>query len=156
MGDVYTSVLSLNLWLKVTSTSNYLASYPGLLTPELVAHSTNVGEGPVKLTTCDDVPGNLVNVWRSGTYLLYSCKTAFWTQETLPRLSDVKHSLVLWSVFGVGSALTYLRLLWECATPPHVHPTSRYVNTCDKFYQAFPHNCTANDKHWGEKAWYKV
>ena len=26
----------------------------------------------------------------------------------------------------------------ECATPPHTHPTSRYVTACDKFYQAFP------------------
>jgi len=31
-----------------------------------------------------------LDVWRSGTFLLYSCKAAFWTQETWPSLS------VLW------------------------------------------------------------
>ena len=59
-------------------------------------------------------------VWRSGTFLLYSCKAAFWTQETLPRLSDVERSVVLRSVFAIGSTLTYLLFLQECATPPHV------------------------------------
>jgi len=29
-------------------------------------------------------------------------------------------------------------VFWECATPPHIHPTSRYVIACDQFYQAFP------------------
>ena len=33
-----------------------LASYPDLLTPAFVACGTNVGEGPVKLITCNDVP----------------------------------------------------------------------------------------------------
>jgi len=42
----------------------WLASYPGLLTPAFVACSTNVGEGLVKLITCNDVP----DVWRSGTF----------------------------------------------------------------------------------------
>ena len=153
MGEVCTSVLSLNLWLNVASTSNYLASYPGLLTPVFVTHSTNAGEGSVKLITCNDIPGRWVNMWRSATYLLYSCKTAFWTQETLPRFSDVEHSVVLWSVFGIWSALTYLRFFWECATPPHIHPMPRYVNAYEQFHQAFPHISTANNKHWGEKAW---
>jgi len=36
----------------------------------------NVGEGLVKLIMCNDVPGRWVNVWRSGTFLLYSCKVA--------------------------------------------------------------------------------
>ena len=77
MGEVYTSVLSLNLGLSVTSTSNYLASYPGLLTPAFVARSTNAGEGLVKLIMCNDIPGHWVNMWRSSTFLLYSCKAAF-------------------------------------------------------------------------------
>jgi len=42
------------------------------------------------------------------------------------------------SVGAIGSAFTYLQLFWECATPPHVHPTSRQVIACDQFYQAFP------------------
>jgi len=41
-----------------------VASYPGLLTPEFVTCSTNMGEGLVKLITCNDV----LDVWRSGTF----------------------------------------------------------------------------------------
>jgi len=49
-----------------------------LLTLAFVACSTNVGEHLVKLITCYDVPGHWwVDVWRSGTSLLHSCKTAF-------------------------------------------------------------------------------
>jgi len=48
-----------------------------------------------------------LEVWRSGTFLLY-------------RLSDVERSVVLRSVFAIGSALAYLLFFWECATPPHV------------------------------------
>ena len=39
----------------------------------------------------------------------------------------------------------------ECATPPHVHPMSRYVIARDQFYQAFPRLSTASDKRWGKK-----
>jgi len=53
-----------------------------------------------------------------------------------PRLSDVERSVVLWSVFAIGSALAYLMFFQECATPPH-----------------FPRISTASDKRWGEKAW---
>ena len=59
-------------------------------------------------------------VWRSGTFLLYSCKLAFWIQETLPRLSDVERSVVLRSVFAISSTLAYLLFFRECATPPYV------------------------------------
>ena len=61
-----------------------------------------------------------LDVWRSGTFLLYSCKAAFWIQETSPRLSDVECSVILRSVFAIGSALAYLLFFQECATPPHV------------------------------------
>jgi len=47
-----------------------VASYPGLLTPAFVACSTNMGEGLVKLTTCNDVPGSWVDVWRSDIFIL--------------------------------------------------------------------------------------
>ena len=50
--------------------------------------SDNVGGGLVNWVMCSDVPG----LWRSRTFLLYSCKVAFWTQEKLPRLSDVKYT----------------------------------------------------------------
>ena len=61
-----------------------------------------------------------LDVWRSGTFLLYSCKAAFWTQETSPGLSDVEHSVILRSVFAISSTFTSLRFFRECATPPHV------------------------------------
>jgi len=51
-----------------------LASYLGLLVPAFVAYNTNAGEGLVKLS---HVVWHL-DVWRSGTFLLYSCKAAFW------------------------------------------------------------------------------
>ena len=61
-----------------------------------------------------------LDVWRSGTFLLYSCKSAFWLQETSPSLSNVERSVVVQSVFAISSALTYLQFFQECATPPHV------------------------------------
>ena len=61
-----------------------------------------------------------LDVWRSGTFLLYSCKAAFWIQETSSSLSDVEHSVVLRSVFVIGNTLAYLLFFQECATPPHV------------------------------------
>ena len=48
-----------------------------------------------------------LDVWRSGTFLLCSCKAAFWTQEMSPRLSDVDRSVVLRSVFAISSALAW-------------------------------------------------
>jgi len=59
-------------------------------------------------------------MWRSGTFLLYSCKAAFWIQETSLTLSDVERSVILQSVFAIGSTLAYLLFFWACATPPHV------------------------------------
>ena len=47
-------------------------------------------------------------------------KRLFWIQETLLRLSDVERSVVLRSVFAIGSALAYLLFFQECATPPLV------------------------------------
>jgi len=90
-----------------------LALYLGLLTPALVVCK---GERPGKT---DHVQ------WHTRTcggvaFLLYSCKAAFWSQETIPRLSDVELSVILWSMFVIGSALTYSQFFQECATPPHV------------------------------------
>ena len=61
--------------------------------------------------------------YRSGTFFLYSCKAAIWIQETSPRLSDVECSVVLRSVFAIGSTLA------SCCfsgNVPLLH-TSRYV-----------------------------
>jgi len=61
-----------------------------------------------------------LDIWRSGTFLLYSYKAAFWIQETSPRLSNVECSAVLRSVFAVSSTLAYLLFFRECVTPPYV------------------------------------
>ena len=53
-----------------------VALYPGLLAPAFVACSTNMGDGLVELITCSGIPS-----MEACTFLLYSCKAAFWTQE---------------------------------------------------------------------------
>ena len=65
--------MRLGLCLLVAPASHsILASYPGLLTPAFVACSTNAGGGLVKLVTVM----TYLEVWRSGTFFLYSCKAA--------------------------------------------------------------------------------
>jgi len=49
-------------------------------------------------------------------------KQLIWTQEMSPRVPNVRCSVAPWSVFAIGSALTYLQLFWKCATPLHIHP----------------------------------
>ena len=94
------------LWITCCHVTDYtlrccwLASYPGLLTPVFVACSINAREGLVKLS-------HLVwRTWTCGGVVVYSCKAAFWIQDTLLRLSDVLRSVVLRSVFAIGSTLT--------------------------------------------------
>ena len=82
--------------------SALIALFPGLLTPAFVACSTNAG---VLLVTCSDVHGRWVDVWRSGTFFLYSSGTALWTQEMSPRLPDVDCSVAMAVIIR---ALTYL------------------------------------------------
>jgi len=53
-----------------------LVSYLGLLIPVFVTCSTNYGGRPGKLITCNEVLRHWVDVWRSGTFFLYSCKVA--------------------------------------------------------------------------------
>ena len=90
-----------------------------------------------------------LDVWRSGTSLLYSCKAAFWIQETSPILSDVERSVVLRSVLqSVGHPLTCCFL----GNLPLLH-TSRYVIPRDSVLPGLPRVSTASDKRWGEKAW---
>jgi len=49
-----------------------LASYPGLLASAFIACSTNVGEGKTESRGM-----TYLDVWRSGTFLLHTCKEAF-------------------------------------------------------------------------------
>ena len=91
-----------------------VASYPDLLTPAFVTCCTIMGESLEKLITCKDIRGRWVGMWRSGTFLLYSCKAAFWTQETSPRLPDVKCSVVT-NLFVV-----FLEICHSSAHPPNI------------------------------------
>ena len=152
MGEVYTSVLSLNLWLNVTTTSNYLASYPGLLTTLFVTHSTNAGEGPVKLTTCDDVPGYLVNVWRSGTYLLYSCITAFWNKKHCQNFLISSTQSICGLCLGLEVHSPTYSFFWNV---PLLHTSTQCLGTSMHVTSSpsLPPLSTANDKHWGDQAW---
>jgi len=72
---------------------------PGLPTPVFVACSTNMGEGLVKLITCNDVPDVCRRVAE------YSCAAAS-KPKNVARLLDVKRSVTPWSVFVIGSTLT--------------------------------------------------
>ena len=102
-------------WSSNTETNAHFALYPGLLAPVFVTCSTIMMEG-------------LVNWWqamtyldvRSGTFLLYRCKVAFWSQEISQEdcrmLSDQSfYRLCLWLVVH---SLT-CSVFQECATPPH-------------------------------------
>ena len=64
---------------------------------------------------------------------------------------STQHQIVL--VMFLGFRKPFKAIQKECATPPHVHPMSRYITACDQFCQAFPHISTASDKCWSEKAW---
>jgi len=76
-----------------SGTSLQLALYPGLLSPASVACSTNTDRGRPGKTESRGM--TYLDVWRSGTFLPYSCEAAFWIQGTSPRLSDVKRDSVL-------------------------------------------------------------
>jgi len=69
--------------------------------------------------------GHWVDVWRSGTFLLYSCDVAFWTQEMSPKLSNVDCSVAaglrLW--FAVNSLVVFLRMCHSSKCPPNTRPS---------------------------------
>ena len=78
------------------------------------------------------------------------------SQKTVSKCAtDCKHELNIrqsWQCF-LGPESCFTAVQKECATPPHVRPTSSYDTACDQTYQAFPRDSTASDKRWGEKAW---
>ena len=100
-------------------------------------------KGLVKLITCNDAPGHRVDVWRSGTFFLYSCKRLSKTKERSPRLPlpDVERLVAPWSVFAIGSTLTYSRFFWECA-----------IIARDQFTRPSP-ALVLQTTCWGEKVW---
>jgi len=90
-----------------------------------------------------------LDVWRSGTFLLYYCKQLSESkkhhQDCLMLSAQLFYSPFLQSV---AHSLT-------CCFCGNVtlstRPGMSYHVT--QFYQAFPHISTASDKCWGEKAW---
>jgi len=85
-----------------------------------------------------------LDMWRSDTFLLYSCKATFRIQETLPRLSDVERSVVLWSVCSCGHPLHS-----DSTTPTHSWACNSHVSQpatgCHAKWRLFSqHICTQN------------
>ena len=122
-----------------------LASYPVLLTPAFVASSANVWY--VKPITSSDI-----HTWMWGGCVEEWCEAVGQISERKKHRQDYPMSTGH-SSFVHGCSLTYLWFFHECTTPPCTHPTSRYVITCDEFYQTFPRISIASNKCWGEKAW---
>jgi len=75
-----------------------------------------MGEGLVKLITCNDLSGRWVDVWRSGTFWVF-----YQSQKGTTERLSTQPSRSLAEVSE--SCLTAVQK--ECGTPPHVHPTSR-------------------------------
>jgi len=91
----------------------WIGMRPDLLTPAFVACSTNMEEGLVKLSICNDIRERLVFMWRSGTFLLYSYAVPFWTGEC-------HQDWWCWPLGCYvirGSTLTYLRLCHSSTHP---------------------------------------
>jgi len=94
-----------------------LASYPGLLTPAFVI--------------CKGRPGKTDHVqWTCGGMAHSFCTAFLNPRKHRQDPSDVEHSVLLWSVFGIGSAIGNV-----------------------SWVQAFPRVSIARDKCRGEKAW---
>ena len=69
----------------------------------------------------NDVPGR-VEEWH---ILSVQLQSGLLNPKNIARLSDVECSVVLWFLFVIGSALTYLRLFQALL---HM---SRYITACD-------------------------
>ena len=110
-----------------------LALFPGLLTTAFVACSTIAGEGLVLLVTCSDVHGR-VEEWHIPSVQLWD--------------SSLDLTRTAWCRLLSGHGCDHRALAYkECASPPHIHPTSMDVTACarDEFYQALPHVSNASE-----------
>ena len=97
--------------------------------------------------------GMALDVWRNGTgrveeWHIPSKTTSkwvhYWSRAWNEEWLSAEHQTVLVTFLG------FRKLLYS-ATPPHVHPMSRYIIARDQFFQAFPRVSTASNKCWGEK-----
>jgi len=86
-----------------------------------------------------------LDVWRSGAFLLYSCKAAFWIQDCL--------MLSAQSFYGPCMQLIgYLLAYCFSGNVPLLH-MSRYIILRNSVLPGLSRISTASDKRWGEKAW---
>ena len=102
-----------------------LASFPGLLTPAFDTCSTNMGEGMVKLITCNDyldigctcggVPHS-----QNNCKCAIDCKHRPWNGWVLDTRQSWRHFL--------GSESRFTAVHKEHVTPPHIYPTSRSLH----------------------------
>ena len=76
-------------------------------------------------------------VWRSGTFILYSCEVGFRTQEMSPRLPDVNRLVTAESVVAIGSVLTYLQF---SGSVPLLHMSTKHPGSLHmiSFARPFP------------------
>ena len=123
-----------------------LTSYPGLLTP------TNVEEG--LLNTLHAVTYSKFG-WTCGGLALDFCTVMGQLSEPEKRRQGC---LILTTQLlcgpwlqSVACSLYLLLLFRKCATPPYIHPASRYITVHNNFYQAFLHISITGNKFQSEK-----
>ena len=119
-----------------------LALYSGLPTPAFVTCSINAGEGHVKLSHMQ------WHVWTLGE-CVEECHIP---RKTVSKWCATDHKHGPWNNWALnirqsrwcflGSESCFRATQRECVTPPHVHPTSRYIVARYQFYQVFQENKT--------------
>jgi len=104
-------------------------------TPAFVACSTNAGGGLVNRSLAMTLPRRWVDVRRSGTFPeklhVSECATyrkhGPWNDWALNIRQSLRHFL--------GSESHFTAIQKECATPPRIHPTSKYIICVGSVYQ---------------------
>ena len=69
------------------------------------------------------------------TWMLGGCVEEWHIPQVSEGATDCNQRMT--EQFTSGS-LGDISVQMECATPPHVHPTFKYITVRDEFYQAFP------------------
>jgi len=97
--------------------------------------------------TCSDIARRWVDMRRSGTFPEKPQVSALPIITTDNEVTKglTSGSQVVWVTF-LGSRKPP-HSYTECATPPHVHPTPRYITAHD--HPTVVHSSTSSDKCWG-------
>ena len=77
-----------------------------------------------------------MDVWRSAYFFSTAVK---WLSKLKKRHQNcLMSSIQLFYSPCLQLVAHLLAVFWECAAPPRIHPTSRYVIAVSRFYKAFP------------------